>query len=60
MEIRKDSEQFGLLVEGANLNQVAPPPQAEFLIGIAYALLGFLPFHWFETQARKRGTLETI
>ncbi len=49
-----------LLVAGASLNQVAPLLQQEFLIGIAYALLGFLLFRWFETVAKKRGTLETV
>jgi hypothetical protein len=47
-------------VAGANLNQVVPLLQQEFLIGMAYALLGFLLFRWFETQAKKRGTLETV
>ena len=48
------------LIAGASLNQVAPLLELEFLIGVGYALLGFLMFRWFERQAKKRGTLETV
>ena len=48
------------LIAGASLAQVAPLLQREFLIGVGYALLGFLMFRWFERQAKKRGTLETV
>jgi len=49
-----------LLIAGADLAQVAPLLQTEFLIGLAYVLLGYVMFRWFETQAKKRGTLETV
>jgi hypothetical protein len=29
-------------------------------MGLIYALLGFALFSWFESQARRRGTLEAF
>ena len=49
-----------LLVAGADLAQVAPLLRTEFLIGAVYVLLGYVSFRWFEIQAKKRGTLETV
>ncbi len=49
-----------LLVAGANLDQVAPLLRTEFLIGLAYATLGYVLFRWFEIVAKRRGTLETV
>jgi ABC-2 type transport system permease protein len=49
-----------LLIAGADLAQVAPLLGTELLIGISYALLGYVMFRWFETQAKKRGTLEIV
>jgi ABC-2 type transport system permease protein len=45
---------------GASLAQVAPLLWGEALIGVIYASLGYLLFRWFENQARRRGTLETV
>jgi ABC-2 type transport system permease protein len=48
------------LAAGASLGEVAPMLISEVGIGIAYGLLGYFLFAWFETQARQRGTLETV
>jgi len=48
------------LVGGAALGDVYPLLIAEFGIGMIYGLMGYLLFYWFETQAKKRGTLETV
>jgi ABC-2 type transport system permease protein len=48
------------LTAGASLNDVMPMLLSEFGIGVAYGLLGYFLFAWFETQARRRGTLETV
>jgi ABC-2 type transport system permease protein len=48
------------LVSGAGLPDVAPRLAAELGIGLAYGLLGYLLFFWFETAARRGGTLETV
>lgn len=48
------------LVDGAPFEQIAPLLAVEFAIGLAYALVGFAMFRWFETQARQRGTLEAM
>jgi ABC-2 type transport system permease protein len=49
-----------LLIAGADLQQVAPLLLIEFLIGVVYVLIGYIMFRWFEFQAKKRGTLETV
>lgn len=48
------------LIAGASFEQVAPLLAVEFAIGVAYALAGFVMFRWFETRARRRGSLEAM
>jgi ABC-2 type transport system permease protein len=48
------------LAAGASLSDVAPMLLSEAGIGLVYGLLGYFLFAWFETQARQRGTLETV
>ncbi len=48
------------LIAGESIAQVAPLLWGEFAIGLAYLTAGYLLFRWFETQARMRGTLETV
>ena len=48
------------LIGGASFQEVAPLLLGEFSIGVAYVLIGYVLFRWFETQAKKRGTLETV
>lgn len=48
------------LVAGAPFDEVAPLLAVEFAIGLIYALAGFAMFRWFETRARRRGTLEAM
>ncbi|HJW84035.1 MAG TPA: hypothetical protein VJ754_07000 [Anaerolineae bacterium] len=43
-----------------SLAEVAPLLAGEFLIGAVYVLLGYTLFRWFEYQAKRRGTLETV
>ena len=49
-----------MLVVGAPLAKVWPLLVGELAIGLAYALVGFAFFRWFELQARRRGTLEAL
>lgn len=49
-----------LLVNGASLAEVWPLLIGELGVGLAYALAGFALFSWFESQARRRGTLEAF
>lgn len=49
-----------LLVNGASLAEVWPLLTGELAVGLFYALIGFVIFHWFEEQARHRGTLEAF
>jgi ABC-2 type transport system permease protein len=49
-----------LLVSGAALAEVAPLLLGELAVGLVYALVGFALFSWFESQARRRGTLEAF
>jgi ABC-2 type transport system permease protein len=49
-----------LLVRGASLADVWPLLAGELVVGLIYALVGFLLFSWFESQARRRGTLEAF
>lgn len=48
------------LVAGANLGEVFPLLLSELGIGLMYGLLGYFLFSWFETQAKQKGTLETV
>ena len=49
-----------LFVRGASLADVWPLLVGELAVGLAYALVGFVLFSWFETQARRRGPLEAF
>jgi ABC-2 type transport system permease protein len=49
-----------MLVNGAKLTEISSLLTSEIAIGLAYALVGFIFFSWFEFQARKRGTLEAF
>jgi len=49
-----------MLVAGAPLVKVWPLLAGELAVGLAYALVGFAFFRWFEFQARRRGTLEAF
>jgi ABC-2 type transport system permease protein len=46
------------IIAGASLADVAPLLRAEVGIGVAYILLGYFLFRWFERQAKRRGTLD--
>ncbi|MEW5873073.1 MAG: ABC transporter permease [Chloroflexota bacterium] len=48
------------IIAGEPLGAVAPLLLAETLLGLAYSLAGYLMFHWFEEQARRKGTLEVF
>jgi ABC-2 type transport system permease protein len=48
------------IIDGSNLAQVLPSLVNEFALGGIYILLGYVMFRWFETQAKRRGTLEAI
>jgi ABC-2 type transport system permease protein len=49
-----------LIVEGAGLSQVGSMLGVEALFGAVYIAVGFGMFHWFEFQAKRRGTLEVV
>ncbi len=49
-----------LLMTGESLSDVWPLLMGELAVGLAYALLGFVFFRWFESQAKRRGTLEAF
>jgi ABC-2 type transport system permease protein len=48
------------LIAGQPVETVIPLITGELLIGILYVLAGYLLFRWFEIQAKRRGTLETV
>ena len=48
------------IIDGAPLAEVSPLLMQETLIGLAYILVGYFLFRWFEGQARRRGTLEMV
>jgi len=49
-----------LIIHGASLAEVSPLLVGEFLVGVFYASMGYALFRWFETQAKRRGTLEAF
>jgi ABC-2 type transport system permease protein len=48
------------LIAGASFYEVLPLLIGEFFLGLGYVVLGYGMFRWFETQAKARGTLETV
>lgn len=48
------------LIDGASPSSVSGLLVEELLIGVAYALVGYVLFRWFERQAKRRGTLEIV
>lgn len=49
-----------ILIAGGSVTQVAPLFLGEFLIGCFYISVGYILFRWFEIQAKRRGSLETV
>jgi len=49
-----------MLITGATFREVAPLLTGEFIVGSVYVALGFILFRWFEIQAKRRGSLETV
>ncbi|MBL8076790.1 MAG: ABC transporter permease [Anaerolineales bacterium] len=48
------------LAAGASFSDISPLLVSEMGIGLIYGLLGYFLFSWFETQAKQKGTLETV
>jgi ABC-2 type transport system permease protein len=48
------------LASGAALSEISPLLFSEIGIGLVYGALGYFLFAWFEIQAKKQGTLETV
>lgn len=49
-----------LIVDGAHLSQVADLLIGELVVGMVYLLAGYTLFRFFETEAKRRGTLEAF
>lgn len=49
-----------MIVAGAGLGEVGSMLGVETLFGVIYIAIGFGMFHWFEFQAKRRGTLEVV
>jgi ABC-2 type transport system permease protein len=47
-----------MIISGSRFPEVAPLLTGEALIGLVYVFVGYLLFSWFETTAKRRGTLE--
>jgi ABC-2 type transport system permease protein len=48
------------IIAGSSLADVAPLLGGELIVGAAYVFLGYVLFRWFEFEAKRRGTLESI
>jgi ABC-2 type transport system permease protein len=48
------------LVDGATVQSVSSLLRMELAVGLVYAAVGYAVFRQFETQAKKRGTLEVM
>lgn len=48
------------IIAGGSFSDVAPLLANEFIFGVIYTLLGYSLFIWFETQAKRKGTLEAF
>lgn len=47
-----------LIIAGGDLSEISGLIGVELLIGVGYILVGYILFRWFETQAKRRGTLD--
>jgi ABC-2 type transport system permease protein len=47
-----------VIINGGKLKDVLPMMRIEFLIGVGFALFGYVMFRVFEIQAKKQGTLD--
>jgi ABC-2 type transport system permease protein len=48
------------LIDGVPFAEVSGLLAQEALIGVVYILVGYVLFRWFESQAKRRGTLEQV
>lgn len=48
------------LIDGGSFASVSGMLTEEVVIGMLYALVGYVLFRWFERQAKRRGTLEMV
>jgi ABC-2 type transport system permease protein len=48
------------VIAGGTLRDVIGMLASELLLGAVYVLLGYALFHWFEVEAKRKGTLEAI
>ncbi len=49
-----------MLIAGASFSEVSPLLLSEIGIGFIYGWLGYMLFKWFEFQAKRKGSLETV
>ncbi|MCP4139195.1 MAG: ABC transporter permease [Chloroflexi bacterium] len=49
-----------ILIAGGSFAEVVPLLTSEAGIGIIYGWLGYFLFKWFEVQAKRKGSLETV
>ncbi len=49
-----------ILIAGGSFAEVSPMLLSEIGIGLIYGWLGYMLFKWFELQAKRKGTLETV
>jgi hypothetical protein len=49
-----------ILIAGGSFSEVLPLLTSEVGIGIIYGWLGYFLFKWFEIQAKRKGSLETV
>jgi hypothetical protein len=47
-----------MIISGPSFADVAPLLAGEALIGVVYVFVGYVVFSWYETTAKRRGTLE--
>jgi ABC-2 type transport system permease protein len=49
-----------ILIAGGSFAEVTPLLTSEIGIGLIYGWLGYMLFKWFEFQAKRKGSLETV
>ena len=49
-----------ILIAGGSFAEVASLLLSERGVGVIYGWLGYMLFKWFEFQAKRKGTLETV
>lgn len=60
LPLTRGIEAARILINGGTFTEVSPLLVGEWIVGTLYVAVGYALFRWFEFEAKRRGTLETV